>query len=142
MDSEEKLRRDATIDPEDVVRFEKLGAEWWNPKGAMWALHKFNPVRLAYLRDLLCRRFPIEGRPRDRHGHEPLRGLAILDIGCGGGILSESLAGLGARMVSIDPGRANIEAARDHAAQSGLSIDYRCMTIEELVTEGAPLMSS
>jgi len=136
MASQEKLRRDATIDPEDVGRFEQLGAEWWNPKGAMWALHRFNPVRLAYLRDLLCRHFPVDGRPRDRHGPEPLRGLTVLDVGCGGGILSESLARLGARMTSIDPGSANIDVARDHAAQSGLSIDYRCMSIEELVVEG------
>ncbi|WP_026607194.1 bifunctional 2-polyprenyl-6-hydroxyphenol methylase/3-demethylubiquinol 3-O-methyltransferase UbiG [Methylocapsa acidiphila] len=136
MDSQEKLRRDATIDPEDVGRFEKLGADWWNPNGAMWALHKFNPVRVGYLRDALCRHFPVDGKLRGRHEAHALTGLSILDVGCGGGILSESLAQLGAQMTSIDPGRANIEAARTHAAQAELSIDYRCMSVEDLVVEG------
>jgi 2-polyprenyl-6-hydroxyphenyl methylase/3-demethylubiquinone-9 3-methyltransferase len=131
-----KLRRDTTIDPEDVARFDRLGTEWWNPDGPMRALHKFNPVRVSYLRDLLCLHFPVDGEPRDRGQPMPLRGLSVLDIGCGGGILSESLARLGAEMVSIDPSRRNIEVARDHAAHLGLSIDYRCVTAEDLAADG------
>lgn len=136
MTSQERLSRDATIDQEEIARFDRLGAEWWNPKGPMRALHKLNPVRAAYLRELLCRHFPIDGKPRDRHDSESLRGLSVLDVGCGGGILSESLARLGADMTSIDPASRNIEIARQHAAESGLLVNYRCMTIEELVVEG------
>ncbi|QBR72378.1 bifunctional 3-demethylubiquinol 3-O-methyltransferase/2-polyprenyl-6-hydroxyphenol methylase [Beijerinckiaceae bacterium] len=134
---QEKLRRTATIDPAEVAQFDRLGTEWWDPTGAMQALHRFNPVRVGYLRELLCRRFPLDGKPRDRHAAEPLRGLRILDIGCGGGILSEPLARLGAQMTSIDPAPRNIEIAKDHAAATGLAIDYRCMSAQDLLAEGA-----
>ena len=137
MAAKQELRRDSTIDPGDVDRFGRLGGQWWNPKGPMKALHEFNPVRVAYLRELLWQYLPIEDKPRDRHSAEPLKGLAILDIGCGAGLLSEPLARLGARMTSIDPSRPNIEVARDHAAQTSLEIDYRCMTAEALAAEGA-----
>lgn len=137
MTPQERLRRTATVDPDEVARFDKLGTQWWDPEGEMQALHRFNPVRVAYLRELLCRRFSMEGKPRDRHAAEPLQGLRILDIGCGGGILSEPLARLGARMTSIDPARHNIEIAKDHAAKAGLIIDYRCLTAEQLLAEGA-----
>jgi 2-polyprenyl-6-hydroxyphenyl methylase/3-demethylubiquinone-9 3-methyltransferase len=137
MASQEKLRRDATIDLEQVDRFDRLGAQWWDPDGPMRALHKFNPVRVAYLREIICRHFVCEGRPRDWRTPVPLKGLTILDIGCGAGILSEPLARLGAHMFSIDPARSNIEAARDHAAKTNLAIDYRCVGAEELATEGA-----
>lgn len=135
--AKEKLSVDATIDLDEVDRFGRLGAEWWDPDGPMRALHKLNPVRVAYINELLCRHFPIEGRPRDWHSAEPLHGLTILDIGCGGGILSEPLARLGARMTSIDPSRRNIEAAKDHAARTNLVIDYRCMSAKALAAEGA-----
>ncbi len=133
----EDIRRGSTIDPQDVARFNRIGDDWWSPDGPMAALHKLNPVRVAYLRDLLCRHFPSGGRPRDRHAPEPLSGLNILDIGCGAGILAEPLAGLGARVTAIDPAPRNIGAAKDHAALAGVSVDYRCMTAEELAAEGA-----
>ena len=136
MASQDKLHRDTIIDPEEVARFDRLGAQWWDPHGPMRALHKFNPLRVAYLRELLGKNFPIEGNPRDWRSPVALQGLTILDIGCGAGILSEPLARLGARMTAIDPARRNIEAAKDHAATTNLAIDYRCVAAEELAAEG------
>src|SRR5262249_5494744 len=109
-----------TVDEAELARFAALASEWWNPRGKMAPLHKFNPVRLGYVRDIACKRFE-----RDPRRLDCLKGLRMLDIGCGGGILSEPLARLGAEMVGADPAEANIEAARLHAAESGLAIDYR-----------------
>ena len=116
-----------TIDDVDLAKYDRLGAEWWNPEGPMQALHKFNPVRVAYIRDLLA------GATADPR---PLDGVRILDVGSGGGILSESLARLGASMVGIDPAPNNIAIASRHAAESGLTIDYRCTTVEALASTG------
>jgi 2-polyprenyl-6-hydroxyphenyl methylase/3-demethylubiquinone-9 3-methyltransferase len=137
MSSHERLRRNSTVDPEDVARFDRLAAEWWSPEGPMRALHKLDPVRVGYIRDEICRRFEQGGKPRDRRAEAPLRGLTILDIGCGGGILSESLARLGAAVTAIDPAKQNIEVARAHAARSHLDIDYRCTSAEALGADGA-----
>jgi 2-polyprenyl-6-hydroxyphenyl methylase / 3-demethylubiquinone-9 3-methyltransferase len=137
MAGKEKLSSDATVDPDEVDRFGRLGAEWWDPTGSMRALHQLNPVRVAYVRELLCRHFPADGGPRNWRSAAPLQGLTLLDIGCGGGILSEPLARLGAQMTSIDPSRRNIEAAKDHAEKASLSIDYRCITAEALAAGGA-----
>jgi 2-polyprenyl-6-hydroxyphenyl methylase/3-demethylubiquinone-9 3-methyltransferase len=134
--SQEKRRSNTTIDPEDVARFDRLAAQWWDKDGPMQALHKFNPVRIAYLRELLGRHFSTADAPRDWRSAQALQGLTILDIGCGAGILSEPLARLGARMTAIDPAVRNIEAARHHAAKADLRIDYRCASAEELVAEG------
>ncbi|MGH6853395.1 MAG: bifunctional 2-polyprenyl-6-hydroxyphenol methylase/3-demethylubiquinol 3-O-methyltransferase UbiG [Methylocella sp.] len=136
MGSQEKRRRDTTLDPEAVARFDRLGAQWWDLDGPMRALHKFNPVRVAYLRELLGKHFPLDGKPRDWRSAEALQGLTILDIGCGAGILAEPLARLGARVTAIDPARRNIEAAKDHAAKTNLAIDYRCIAAGELAAEG------
>jgi 2-polyprenyl-6-hydroxyphenyl methylase/3-demethylubiquinone-9 3-methyltransferase len=117
----------STVDAAEVARFAALAAEWWDPRGKMAPLHKFNPVRLAYIRDQLVGHFGRDGKRLDS-----LKGLRILDIGCGGGVLSEPLARLGASVVGADPASANIAVARRHAASSHLSIDYRCTTAEDL----------
>src|SRR5919112_6695941 len=121
----------STIDEAEVARFSALAAEWWDARGKMAVLHKFNPVRLAYIRDAACRRF--ERNPKQL---DCLKGLRILDIGCGGGILSEPLARLGGNVLGADPAEKNIAAAKLHAEQSGLSIDYRVTTAETLADAG------
>lgn len=123
----------ASIDQADVDRFDRLGERWWALDGPMKALHAFNPVRVAYLRDLL--RDELQGPDHPAHA-APLAGLSILDIGCGAGILSEPLARLGATMTGIDPAPQNIEVAQRHAADMGLSIDYRAQTAEALQAQG------
>jgi 2-polyprenyl-6-hydroxyphenyl methylase/3-demethylubiquinone-9 3-methyltransferase len=120
-----------TVDEAELARFAALANQWWNPRGKMAPLHKFNPVRLGYIRDAVCRRFD-----RDPKRLDCLKGLRMLDIGCGGGLLSEPLARLGADMVGADPAEANIEAARLHAVDGGLAIDYRATTAEALAEAG------
>jgi 2-polyprenyl-6-hydroxyphenyl methylase/3-demethylubiquinone-9 3-methyltransferase len=119
--------QDSTIDPAEVSRFAAMAKEWWAPDGKMRPLHKLNPVRIAFIRDLACEIFEKSPRKLDC-----LAGLRILDIGCGGGILSEPLARLGGNVVGIDPAPENVEVARLHAGQSGLAIDYRAATAEAL----------
>jgi 2-polyprenyl-6-hydroxyphenyl methylase/3-demethylubiquinone-9 3-methyltransferase len=126
-----KPQRQSTVDQAEVERFSALASEWWDPRGKMAPLHKFNPVRIGYIRDQAAARFG-----RDPRRLDSLKGLHILDIGCGGGILSEPLARLGAAMVGIDPSKTNIAAAREHAALGDLPIDYRCTTAEELAEQG------
>jgi 2-polyprenyl-6-hydroxyphenyl methylase / 3-demethylubiquinone-9 3-methyltransferase len=120
----------STVDDAEVARFSALAGEWWDPRGKMAPLHKFNPVRIGYIRDRAAERFG-----RDAKRLDSLKGLRILDIGCGGGILCEPLARLGAEMVGVDPAEANVVAAQAHAEQSELTIDYRCSTAEELVEQ-------
>jgi 2-polyprenyl-6-hydroxyphenyl methylase / 3-demethylubiquinone-9 3-methyltransferase len=122
----------ASVDPADVARFNALGQEWWDLWGPMRALHKLNPTRVGYIRDILVEELKPAGTP-----DAPLAGLSILDIGCGAGLLSEPLAKLGAKMTSVDPAPVNIEVARAHAAESGLTIDYRATTAEDLAATGA-----
>ncbi len=121
----------STVDTAEVERFSRHAADWWAPRGPMAALHKFNPVRLAYIRDQAAARFGCDPKKLDC-----LKGLRMLDIGCGGGILSEPLARLGADMVGVDPAEENIEAARAHAEEQGVTIDYRAGTAEELAEAG------
>ena len=116
-----------TVDEDEVARFSRLAGQWWDARGPMAALHKLNPVRLAYIRDRAAAHFG-----RDAKRLDSLAGLRILDIGCGGGILSEPLARLGASVVGVDPSEANIAAARHHGKQAGLAIDYRGTTAEAL----------
>jgi 2-polyprenyl-6-hydroxyphenyl methylase / 3-demethylubiquinone-9 3-methyltransferase len=125
------VQRSSTIDADEVARFDRMAREWWDPKGPMRALHRFNPVRLAYVRDEAARRFGREGRSA-----RPLDGLTALDVGCGGGVLSEPLARLGATVTGLDPAPTNLAVARTHAERSGLSIDYRGETIEEVAGQG------
>jgi len=120
-----------TVDESEVAQFARLGGQWWNPRGPTAALHKLNPVRLAYIRDRLAARFDRDPRRRDS-----LSGLRVLDIGCGGGILCEPLSRLGASVVGVDPAPGNIAIAREHASQSGLAIDYRDGSAEALAQAG------
>jgi len=120
-----------TVDEAELARFAALADEWWDPRGKMAPLHKFNPLRLGFIRDAACRRFA-----RDAKRLDCLSGLRMLDIGCGGGLLSEPLARLGAAMVGADPADANIAAARVHAAESGVAVDYRATTAEALAEAG------
>ncbi len=123
----------ATIDAGDVARFDRLGDDWWEPKGAMAPLHKLNPTRIRYLRDLMERHFATRvGRDAAR----PLGGLRLLDIGCGGGLLSEPLARLGATVTGIDPAPNNIAVAIRHAQALDVEVDYRVETAEILVAAG------
>ena len=120
-----------TVDRDEVARFSRVAGEWWDPRGPMAALHKFNPVRLAYVRDRTAAHFD-----RDPLRLDCLAGLRVLDIGCGGGILCEPLTRLGASVVGVDPSESNIAVARQHAARSGLAIDYRNSTVEALAQAG------
>ena len=122
---------DTTVDDAEVARFAALADTWWDPRGKMAVLHKFNPVRLTYIRDAACKRFG-----RDPKKLDCLSGLRILDIGCGGGLLSEPLARLGANVVGADPAEANVAAARLHAERSEVAVDYRAMTAEALADAG------
>jgi len=121
----------STIDAGEVERFSALAAEWWNPNGKFRPLHKFNPVRLAWIRDQVATRFG-----RDPRAARPFEGLRILDIGCGGGLLCEPMARLGAEVVGADASETNIEVAKLHAAESGVTIDYRATTAEALADAG------
>jgi 2-polyprenyl-6-hydroxyphenyl methylase/3-demethylubiquinone-9 3-methyltransferase len=121
----------STIDEAEVARFSALADEWWDARGKMAVLHKFNPVRLAYIRDAACKRFERNAKQLDC-----LNGLRVLDIGCGGGILCEPLARLGASVLGADPAEKNIAAAKLHAEQGELSIDYRCTSAEALADAG------
>jgi len=120
-----------TINDEEVAKFSAMAEEWWDPTGKFKPLHKFNPVRIGYVRDKAIGHFG-----RDAGQIRPLAGLRILDIGCGGGLLSEPMARLGATVVGADASERNIRIAQLHAGQSGLDIDYRATTAEALAAAG------
>jgi len=128
---EQKQKTAGTIDQDEVAHFSRLAGQWWDPHGPWATLHRFNPVRLGYIRDRAAAHFG-----RDPARLDSLAGLRILDIGCGGGVLSEPLARLGAAVVGADPVESNIAAAKVHAAQAGLSVDYRATTAEALADAG------
>lgn len=119
-----------TIDDAEIAKFSALASEWWDPRGAFAPLHRLNPVRLAYIRDTACAHFG-----RDPKSLSPLTDLTLLDIGCGGGLIAEPMVRLGASVTGIDANKTGIDAARHHATQVGLTIDYRHVTVEELVSE-------
>jgi 2-polyprenyl-6-hydroxyphenyl methylase / 3-demethylubiquinone-9 3-methyltransferase len=119
------------LDAAEVARFQALAKAWWDPVGKFRPLHQIGPARLTFVRDEIKRHFGREG-----DGLRPLKDLRIIDVGCGGGLMSEPLARLGARVTGIDPGERNIAIAKDHAAGQGLDIDYRAVTAEELVSQG------
>jgi 2-polyprenyl-6-hydroxyphenyl methylase / 3-demethylubiquinone-9 3-methyltransferase len=124
-------RASSTVDDAEVARFSTLADRWWDEHGDMRMLHRLNPVRIGYIRDHAAARFG-----RDRKRLDSLAGLRILDVGCGGGILSEPLARLGADVVGADPAHSNIAVAREHAEQAGVTVDYRCTTAEALADAG------
>lgn len=121
----------ATLDPAELERFARFASEWWDVTGKFRTLHQIGPARLTFLRDAMAKHFGRAGT-----GLRPLQGLAILDVGCGGGLVCEPLARLGATVTGIDPAADNIEAARRHAAGQGLAIDYQCKRVEDLAAEG------
>ncbi|WP_323035106.1 bifunctional 2-polyprenyl-6-hydroxyphenol methylase/3-demethylubiquinol 3-O-methyltransferase UbiG [Pararhodobacter sp.] len=120
-----------TIDPAEVAKFEAMAAEWWNPHGKFKPLHMLNPCRLDYITSQIAAEFG-----RDLTKPRPFDGLRLLDIGCGGGLLAEPMARLGAEVVGADAAAGNIPVAQLHAEQSGLKIDYRHTTAEDLATAG------
>ncbi len=121
----------STVDHDEVARFSALADEWWDPRGKMAPLHKLNPARLGYIRDVACRHFRREPKRLDC-----LAGLRVLDIGCGGGLLSEPLARIGGEVVGVDPSSTNIAAAQLHARENEAAIDYRVDTAEALADAG------
>lgn len=119
-----------SVDGEEVARFAATAAEWWNPRGPYAPLHKLTPARVAYVRDHLARRFG-----RSTAALDSLSGLSVLDVGCGGGILSEPLARLGADVTGIEPAEESVAIARAHASASGLDIRYQALAAEDLLGE-------
>ena len=121
----------STVDPSEVAKFEAMATEWWDPAGKFKPLHMLNPCRLDYITAQIAAEFD-----RDLNGPTPFAGLRILDIGCGGGLLSEPMARLGADVIGADAAAGNLPVARIHAEQSGLTIDYRHDTAEALAAAG------
>ncbi len=121
----------STASPEEIERFSAIADEWWDDTGKFRPLHQLNPVRMAFVRDAICQHFA-----RDSDAGMPLAGLRLLDVGCGGGLASEPLARLGADVTAIDAGEETVAVAATHARQSGLDINYRQCTPEELAAEG------
>lgn len=122
----------STANPDEIARFTAMADEWWDPRGKFRPLHQINPLRTRFITQNACRHFAL-----DESSEKPLKGLDIVDVGSGGGILSEQMAALGANVTGIDAGAKNVEIAKIHARQSGLDINYRNMVPEDLVTEGS-----
>ena len=125
------MTQTSTVDPAEVAKFEAMAAEWWNPHGKFKPLHMLNPCRLDYITTQIAAEFD-----RDLTAPRPFEGLRLLDIGCGGGLLAEPMARLGADVVGADAAARNIPVARLHAEQSGLTIDYRHTTAEDMAAAG------
>jgi 2-polyprenyl-6-hydroxyphenyl methylase/3-demethylubiquinone-9 3-methyltransferase len=121
----------STIDPAEWAHFEKIAQLWWDASGPFWPLHRMNALRAGYIRDQLVERLGLE-----TDATLPLKGLRILDIGCGGGILSEAIARLGATVHGVDMVEKNIRIARAHAEGQGLGVEYECCTAEALAARG------
>jgi 2-polyprenyl-6-hydroxyphenyl methylase/3-demethylubiquinone-9 3-methyltransferase len=133
LSTEYPLRAPSSVDPADVARFSAIAAEWWDPRGKFAPLHRFNPVRLAFVRERALAHFGRDGASR-----RPFGGLRLLDIGCGGGLLCEPMARLGFTVTGVDAAERNIAVAAAHARDTGLGIDYRAGTAEALAAAGEP----
>ena len=125
-----EIKRENTVDSAEIVRFSALADAWWDPEGDFSPLHRFNPVRLAYIRNRVCEHFD-----HDKCSLKPLEGLTVLDVGCGGGLVTEPIARMGAIAAAIDASERNISVASLHAEQGGLAIDYRVAAVETLAAE-------
>ena len=123
----------SNVDAAEIAKFEAMAAEWWDTNGKFKPLHMLNPCRLDYITQQIAMEFD-----RDLTQPEPFKGLRLLDIGCGGGLLSEPMTRLGATVVGVDAAERNIPVAQLHAEQSGLEIDYRCTTAEDLAASDEP----
>ncbi len=123
--------QDRSVDPAEIRKFTAMAAEWWSPNGKFAPLHKFNPVRLRFIRERTAQHFG-----RDALNLRPFEGLTLLDMGCGGGLLCEPMARLGFSVTGADASDTNVHIARAHAGQSGMNVDYRCTTAEALVAAG------
>ena len=121
----------SSIDPADVARFSAQAAEWWDVRGPFAPLHRFNPIRLAFVRDRAAERFG-----RDPKARAPFQGLSLIDIGCGGGLIAEPMARMGFDVTAIDASPENIGTARAHAEPQGLDIDWRAATVEQVEAGG------
>lgn len=121
----------ASVDPDEVAYFERLAHRWWDTQGPFWPLHRLNAFRVTYIRDRVASALGLDPR-----SERPLTGLRVLDIGCGGGILSESVARLGGRVLGVDVTEKNLRVARMHAQGSGLAIDYRLASVADLAAMG------
>ena len=122
----------SSVDPDEIAKFTRLAAEWWDPNGKFRPLHQFNPVRLGFIRAAAAAHFA-----RDEKSLAPFKGLDLLDIGCGGGLLSEPMARIGFAVLGVDPSEKNVKTASAHAADIGLRLDYRMTTAEALAEAGA-----
>ena len=120
-----------SVDPGEIAKFSAMAAEWWDPAGKFAPLHKFNPVRLGFIRDIAAAHFD-----RDPKSLRPFEGLTLLDIGCGGGLLSEPMARLGFAVTGADASEKNVRTAQTHAEAGGLPVTYRVTTAETLAGEG------
>ncbi|MDE0780441.1 MAG: bifunctional 2-polyprenyl-6-hydroxyphenol methylase/3-demethylubiquinol 3-O-methyltransferase UbiG [Alphaproteobacteria bacterium] len=131
MTTTEEIHPGNSRDPAELEKFRSMATEWWDPNGKFKPLHKFNPVRLEYIRDRTCEHFD-----RDPRGLQPLKGLRLLDVGCGGGLLCEPMARLGATVTGADALDQNIKIASLHIAETDLEIDYRATTAEAILAGG------
>lgn len=131
MEAENTTAPAKSVNPDEIAHFSSMAATWWDPKGPFKPLHQLNPTRIEFVRDQICHHFG-----RDPMAKNPLEGLKILDIGCGGGLLSEPIARLGATVTGADAAEKNIKTATVHAEQMGLDIHYRHISAEELAEQG------
>lgn len=133
LEFDDSIPKSASVDPAEIDKFRAMASEWWSPTGKFAPLHKFNPVRLDYIRQTAIDHFGLDGTSR-----RPLEGLRLLDAGCGGGLVAEPMARLGASVTAIDAGDANIKAASVHATANGVTVDYRLGAVEGLIAADEP----